>query len=303
MPTYFAFGLTFDSDLELPPLLAADTSTPDVRITCGAVSKTGLASPEKIKPFCQVAPNELWLHVPGIARFYVAHGNAIIVEPEDGADMQSVRLYLLGSCMGALIYQRNRLVIHGNAIRFGDECVIFAGRSGNGKSTLAAAFHQRGHEVLADDLSVIDEQLQVQPSYPQLKIWHDTAKKLGMDLDGLNRIRLQVEKYAYPIPTSFCRTPLPVKALYLLNTHNQSEFLFEPIQGMAKFKPLKANSYRSNYIDGLGLNAEHLKLCSRLANQIAITRITRPDSGFRLDELVELIEADLTRTKDKVNAA
>ena len=299
MPRYKAFGLTFKSDIELPPLINLESQKADVIIEIGEVSKTGLVAPNSIKPYCQIAKNQLWLHVPDIAWFHVTNGNHILVEPEKNADLQSVRLFLLGSCIGAIMYQRNRLVIHGNAIRFGDGCVIFAGNSGNGKSTLAAAFHKRGYEILSDDLSVIDEHIHVQPSYPQLKLWHDTAQKLDIDISGLNRIRLQVDKYAYPITNSFCDSPLPIKAVYILNTHNQDKFEFAPIKGVDKFHPLKNQSYRSHYLEGLGLKAEHLKLCGQVANNIDITRITRPKEGFKLDELVDLIEADIKRREEK----
>ena len=297
MSTYTAFGLTFDSNIKLPPLLTSEVQIADVRIINGIVNKTGLDTPMIIRPYSQIAPNELWLHVPDIAWFYVTNGNNIVVEPMAGADMQSVRLFLLGSCMGAIMYQRNRLVIHGNAIRFGDECIIFAGISGAGKSSLAAAFVKRGYEVLADDLSVIDEYFQVQPSYPQIKLWHDAVQKLSIDVSGLKRIRLEVDKYAYPINESFYSTPLPVKALYVINSHNQDEFVFEAVTGAAKFIPLKTHSYRGGYLEGFGLNAEHLELVSQLANKIDVTNIIRPKNGFKLNELVDLIEADITKNK------
>jgi len=293
MLQYTAFGLTFESDLELSPMILSNALQADVNIITGVVSKSGLTTPAKVKPYTQCSVNEFWLHVPDIAWFYVANGNHITVEPEINADMKSVKLFLLGSCMGALMYQRNRLVIHGNAIRFGDECLVFAGHSGNGKSTLAAAFHQRGYNILTDDLSVIDEQGEVQPSYPQLKLWHDTAKKLNIDVSGLNRIRLHVDKYAYPITASFCERPLPIKALYILETHNKNNFVIESIEGMNKFTELTAQSYRQGYLDGLGLKAQHLQLCAKNANKIQIKRVTRPNNNFRLDELVELIETDI----------
>jgi hypothetical protein len=300
MPVYNAFGLSFNSDIELSPLAISDSKISEVRIIKGAVSETGLDEPTVTKPFMQSSSNELWLHIPQIARFYVINGDTIVVEPAMDADMQSVKLYLLGSCMGAIMYQRNRLVIHGNAIRFGDECVIFAGASGIGKSTLAAAFVKRGYQILADDLSVIDEHGYVQPSYPQVKLWSDTAKKLDIDTSNLERIRLQVKKYAYPLQQEFCTKPLPVKALYILNQHNQEDFIVEPLFGIEKFEPLKRNSYREGYLEGLGLNAEHLKLCASLASKIDISRIIRPLAGFKLDELVELIETDLDTSKDKI---
>jgi hypothetical protein len=294
MIQYFAFGLNIQSDIDLPPLLEVDFESSDVVVTAGSVSPNGLKNPSIVKPFSQLADGEVWLHVPDVARFYISGGQNIVVEPEAGADSQTVLLFLLGSCMGALLHQRNQLVIHGNAIRFGDHCVIFAGGSGNGKSTLAAAFHRRGHEVLADDLAVIDEQLRVQPGYPQMKLWRDSAEKLGIDVAGLTKIRYQLEKYAYPIKQGFCESPLPVKMLYVLNTHHRDELLFEPINGVDKFTPLKFNTYREGYLEGLGLKGIHLQRCAQLAHTIDICRITRPEQGFQLEYLLDRIEEQLS---------
>jgi len=292
--SYHAFGLNIDSHFELPALpLATSDASADVRIHTGSVSTEGLDNPNKATPFYQSAENTLWLNVPDIARFLVTNGNSIVVDAAPDADEQSIRLYLLGSCMGAILHQRGILAIHGNAVRFGDQCVVFAGHSGAGKSTLAAAFHQRGHEILADDVCAIDAEGRVAPSLPQLKLWQDEARKLEIDTDELNRIRLQVEKFAFPLDKP-AMEHLPVAAIYILNSHNRDEFEIETIKGMQKFNPLKNNTYRMGYLDGLGLKAEHLGLCSKLAGRIHLSRIPRPNHGFKLDELIELITNDLS---------
>ncbi len=295
MYKYQAFGLNIHSEIELPSLQVSEDANSDIEIIRGEVNKSGLSSPDVVKPFSQLAKNELWLHIPDIAWFYVTNGNHIVVEPEKESDPQSVRLFLMGTCMGAIMHQRNRLVMHANAIRVKDSCIIFMGASGNGKSTLAAAFQQRGYEILADDLAVIDDDLNVYPSYPQIKLWHDTTKKLDIDHSKLKRIRLQVEKYAYPVTEGFCTQSLPIKAGYILNNHNQNEFLFEPLQGVEKFNPLRFNTYRIQHLEGLGLKNSHLKHTAKLANTISLTRITRPNHTFELDKLVELIEEDLKK--------
>tara|TARA_B110000503_G_scaffold68319_1_gene106718 strand:- start:2384 stop:3289 length:906 start_codon:yes stop_codon:yes gene_type:complete len=290
---YQAFGLSFESDMDLSPLRISEHQTPDVRIIRGAVSPTGLDKPKVTESFFQTAPNELWLDIPDIARFYVSDGNSVVVDPKTGADMDNISLFLLGSCMGAIMYQRKRLVIHGNAIRFGNECIVVAGASGAGKSTLAAAFVKRGYQVLADDLSVIDAQGWVQPSYPQLKIWRDTANKLDIEVSGLNPIGLQVDKFAYPLREQFYPSPLPLRAVYILHAKNQENLTLQAIVGMGKIKPLQRHSYRRDYIEGLGLNADHVKFCARIANQISLSRIARPIKGFDIDALIELIEGDI----------
>jgi len=293
---YAAFGLRISSDIALPPLPPAcsDEGKADIVIRRGVVDRHGLAALEVVTHNCQITENKLWLHVPGIAWFYVTDGNRVCVELEVGADEQSVRLFLLGTCMGALMHQRSRLVIHGNAIRVGNECVVFAGASGKGKSTVATAFYQRGYSLLSDDLAVVDEHHLVQPAYPQIKIWQDTADRAGIDTAKLQRIRLQLDKYAYPVqPENFCNTPLPLRALYILSTHNEDTIKFSPITGADKFIRLKNQTYRNSHLEGLGLKAHHLRSCANLANKIPITRITRPINGCELKRLIALIEADL----------
>jgi len=43
----------------------------------------------------------------------------------------------------------------------------------------------------------------------------------------------------------------------------------------------------------LGKTKKHLKHVGSLASQVDVVRITRPKTGFQLDKLVELIQADL----------
>jgi len=170
----------------LSELLPVDVAIPDVCISVGRVSPTGLPQPACAGLYYQTAPGQFCLHVPDIARFHVTDGHSIVVAPEAEADTHSIRLYLLGSCMGALLHQGQLLVLHGMAMRVGEQVVIFAGPSGNGKST-PAAFHQRQYEILTDEVCVITAAGQVIPSYPQIKLWHDAATRLGIDISPLQR--------------------------------------------------------------------------------------------------------------------
>ena len=89
--------------------------------------------------------------------------------------------------MGALLHQRNILILHGSAIKVNGESVIFVGPSGVGKSTLAAGFTKRGYPFLVDDvcaLSVGCNHPLVIPGFPRLKLWADTLKKIDTDTDG-----------------------------------------------------------------------------------------------------------------------
>ena len=62
-------------------------------------------------------------------------------DPAPGRDLyeSDVRVFLLGSCIGALLHQRGILVLHAGAIHTDKGAVLFTGPWGIGKSTLLAA--------------------------------------------------------------------------------------------------------------------------------------------------------------------
>ena len=83
-----------------------------------------------------------------------------------------------------------------------------------------------------------------------------------------------------------------MKVVYILHSHNKNDFLFTSVSGMHKLKPLQNNTYRANYLKGLAKDKAHFGRCGRVASQIMLVNIKRPNEGFQLDALVDLIEAD-----------
>lgn len=290
---YQCYGLSISSEISLPELIPVKENfsedKAEVRIAIGKVAKDGLAPGKRLGPRLWSNEKMLWLHVPGIARFLVCDGKEIFVDPEPEADEDRVRVFLLGSVLGAILFQRGLLVLHGNAIQVSDGCMICVGHSGAGKSTLAAAFMQHGHRILADDVVPIDSRCRALPGFPRIKLWQDTADLLNIDTSGLRRIQPGMEKFNFPTFDRFADQPLPAKWIYVLERHQQKEILFDPIQGMERFSILHQNTYRVNYLKALSLKAEHLKLCSHLSEHIHLARVTRPERGFTVDELVARI--------------
>lgn len=190
--------------------------------------------------------------------------------------------------------QRDLFLLHGNAIKMGDHCISFVGHSGAGKSTLSGAFFKRGYSILADDVCAVNANGQVVPSFPQIKLWFDAAKQLNIDTAALRKIRPSIEKFAVPLAQQFHTTPLPLKMVYVLHAHNKDEFNFTAMTGMQKVQPLRMNTFRKNYLNGLNKKQSHFKQCAQIASRIGVVHINRPNDGYKLDELVGLIEHDLT---------
>lgn len=293
---YTAYNLSVDSEIDLPELFPMHTSNAepaDVKIHFGSIAPEGLANGQQLGPFLWAAPESLWLQVPQVARFLVDNGNAIRIDPEPGIDEDSIRVFLLGSALGALLFQRGYLVLHGNAIRIGEQCMVCVGHSGAGKSTLAAGFMLRGYDILADDVVPVDNRCQALPGFPRIKLWQDVAGKLNIDTSNLRRISPHTEKFNYPLGEQFNQTALSIRWIYILGSDYIDTIEFEAIQGMQRFMPLRNNTYRLSFLNGLGLKADHLKLCGQLAGQIRLARVIRPKSGFKLDNLIDHLIADM----------
>ena len=290
---YKAYGLNIASCLECPDLLTA-TGPAEVTIHYGHIPQH-LPNIQGQGVCYEATQGELLLDVPEIGRYWVRGGNRITIEPDPQVRDNDLRLFLLGSALGALLHQRGLLVLHGSAIVVAGEAVLFLGPSGVGKSTLAAAFQRRGYRMATDDICAIaitNNGIQLNPGFPQVKLWADACTKLGEEPQQFPRIRPELEKYALPPKYGFWPEPLPLKQLYVLTTTNQRELRLEPLQGTQKFMTLGEQTYRVRYMKGMGYASDHLRGCGAVAKQVPVMKVIRPRGWFLLDELVEMIEAD-----------
>ncbi len=292
-----AYDLVVQSEIELPELLLEPVGSADkvadVHIYMRPVDPNGISGGRQIDPGLWVTAQEFWLDIKDVARFLIRNGNEIVIDPIPGIDEDSIRLFLLGSAFGALLFQRGALVLHGNAIQIDDKCMICVGDSGAGKSTLAAGFVKRGYSILSDDVVPVDEKCRALPGFPRIKLWQDAADRLDISTENLRRIRPDLEKFNFPLERHFSDQALPVRWIYVLDSHDRPDILVEPIQGMDRFARLHDNTYRVNFLQGMELMPEHLQLCSRLSRHIRLVKITRPSLGFGLETLMDRILTDV----------
>src|SRR6202012_2899502 len=89
------------------------------------------------------------------AAFLIRDGREITVDVLPESDPTMVRVVLLGRVIAVVLRQRGWLPLHASGVVIDDECVLFLGATGAGKSTTAAAFYRAGHLVATDDVGAV----------------------------------------------------------------------------------------------------------------------------------------------------
>ena len=74
--------------------------------------------------------------------------------------------------------------------------------------------------------------------------------------------------------------------MYWLTAAETDAITLDPITGAEKFKMLVANTFRASFLDDLGVGVHHFKLATAVEQYARLVRVTRPQEGFLLDELV-----------------
>lgn len=295
--TYTAYGLVISSDMPFPELNAGEGMS-DVVIRDGEVPDQ-LEQADAVGVLYQANAHQFLLKLKNIANYLVQNGNEIIIDRCPDTTSSEVRVFLLGSCLGALLHQRGMLAIHASAIETEKGAVLFCGPSGCGKSTLLSALVERGYPMLADDivglvLNDLKEPV-VLPGYPQIKLWEDSAEQLGQPTDDLHRVRPQLGKYALPSYNNFSQAEhIPLSAIYVLNPYNDTDIILEPVNDSAKFDAVLHNTYRERFLDGFGLRLPHFRLATATAKAARVTIVKRPTGSFRLRHLVDILIQDFT---------
>jgi hypothetical protein len=161
------------------------------------------------------------LRFPELADFAVAPGaRRIVCRPRRGLPSATLRHLLLDQVL-PLALSAERLVLHASAVHVpGFGAVAFAGRTGRGKSTLAAALAQHGCALLTDDCLVLGShrgRVSVWPSYPGVRLWADAAAALGNPVRA-SALAHYTRKRRVPAHAllPFRSRPSPLRALFLL---------------------------------------------------------------------------------------
>ena len=286
--TYRLFGLQVLSAIELPELARHEpTGGADVTIRLAEVDE--VAESDGLK----VAGDELLFAVDGIARYRIASGREIVVDPAPGAPVRNVRLFLLGSAFGALLHQRGILPLHANAIDVGGKAIAFMGKSGSGKSTLAAWFHDIGYSILTDDVCAVsfdaNGRPSVAPGLPRLRLWREAVEATHRDPARYERSYTSealYEKFDIPL-ARIAEGEVPLVIVYVLQQGDTLDIA--ELTGVQAAQALFENTYRGGFLQSTGTADKHWFSITQLMRCVRVFNFVRPWSLNRLDDASKMI--------------
>lgn len=200
---------------------------------------------------CGSPPGLCFQYSDGTAFLITDSGSEIWAEWRPPLTLEDTVTYLLGPVLGFVLRLRGVLNLHASVVEVDGRALGFMGAAGTGKSTLAAAFAQKGFAVVSDDvlaLELRDGAFFARPGYPRVRLWPDSAEALFGASNELPALTPNWDKRYLALdakPYRFQSKPRPVSALYVLDesTHADSSFPVEPMSARdAMLALLKENA-------------------------------------------------------------
>lgn len=313
---YTIFGLSLYSSRPLPGLVAGATpSRVDVSIEWakGPPQASPGSSPAHWfdSPFVieGVPLLRAWKLETGTARLLFWNDVEFLLDrraqkvrvhrPPDVSFEDAVSL-LFDDILALLLRWRGLTCLHASAVRVDGRAVAFVGDVGSGKSTTAGALVEMGHPLITDDLLPLlrkEGRFFVQPAYPRLRLWPESATALGHDERRLPRLAPGRAKRRLDLAGkehAFQQRPLPLAAVYLFGARTEDDAApyVEAVSMQASVVALLANKY-TKYLLDKEMAAADFDILAQLAAQIRPRRLVPHADLARLPQMCRLLLADL----------
>ena len=127
------------------------------------------------------------------------------------------------------------------------------------------------------------------PAFPVTRLLPDAVHALGWRDRTRGRVHEATEKHLAPVER-FRATPLAVRAVCVLASHDRDGIEVEPLRVSAAFRQMWDFTYRRAFLHGLGQRPAHVRTVVTMAKQVPVAWLVRPVHPFRLDALADRVE-------------
>ena len=234
------------------------------------------------------------LRFPDLADFTVSpDGHEVVAYPLAGVSDQTIDHLYLNQVLPLALSRQFKLVLHAAAIEIQNFAIAFMGYSGQGKSTLAAAFSTCGYRFLTDDglqLEKKDSCYLAKPSHPSIRLWDDSRRALIPEttslmppVDYTPKARLLADDEVV-----YCDVPRPLKAMYFLGEGRADGVKIKKMSGRDAMIELVKHSFLLD-IEEREMLKHHFGQLTELAKRPMFFRLDYPRQYEKLPQVREAI--------------
>jgi hypothetical protein len=174
--------------------------------------------------------------------------------PAPGTPEETARHLLLNQVLPLVLSRRGRLVLHASAVSWNGKVSAFIGRSGAGKSTMAAACAAAGAKIVTDDCLVLrrsGHEWRAVPCDAGVRLWPATLALLGWPLASGSGMAHYTDKRrvgALHPSLRFETHDLPLTQIYRMSRPEESTTEGR-VQGQAAVMALASELFRLDVRD------------------------------------------------------
>jgi hypothetical protein len=304
---YRAYGLLLGCDEPLPELEAVERR-PDVEVDVQIHMRAGAAPtllPAAWQPSLVAAGGEIclesretaegyWLRSQGLATAEVSRAaDRVRIFADADTPAETLRHFLLDCILPLSLTLRGLETLHASAVLVDGAAVAFLAPSGTGKSTLAAHFSAKGHDVLCDDCLAIEldgDRVLAVPAYPGLRLWPDSWPTVG---PGTVQPTAPVahnssKRRVTPLAARSPAARFPLRALFVLERAQTPPPSVERLSGAHAVMALVRSSFRLDHSDPAVLRRQ-LEHWGQLLPLVPAYRLVVPEGLHSLEAVRHLV--------------
>lgn len=221
------------------------------------------------------------LRFPGLADFQVsADGTEVVAFPTAEINEATVEHLYINQLVPLALSRQGRPSFHASVVTIPGGAVAFLGKTGMGKSTLAASFAFNEAAFLADDALLVKETeggCLALPSHASVRLWDDSVEAL---IDAGHPQAAQVSYSAKArllagAALTHSGKPQPLLAAYVLESEGTTTVAFRELAGADRQMGWVENSFLLD-IEDRDLLARHFEWTHRISTAVPTFALDYP---------------------------
>ncbi len=247
------------------------------------------------RPWIQVNDRQALVRFAGGAGLLVEDGASVTVQwtPNPEEPDEDPSWLIQGWAVTLAMLQRGDLSLHAATVRMGDEIVAIAGHRGAGKSTTSMALRKRGHQLLIDDVTLIefrDGAAWTTPYSRNVHLLPDAAEALGVDFDALPMLAGGRTKVAFRAEDPDEQPHKIDRIVVLAPGVDVEDVTLTEVHGGQRVASLLGHTRRDGIAPLILGQGKYFELMTQLASAAPVYVLRRPREDWTLDEVLDLIE-------------